>query len=126
MKQENASSRKPALRSEKGTFPIDKYASDADQRKPKQKNAKMQVLRLRPAIADNDYQRIISKATDFLSKRHPVRFQVMLRGRQNANPELGTELLNRVIQDLEEVGNAQRLPTTKNLTITLNPKKASQ
>ena len=82
-------------------------------------------LRMRPGIADHDFQTKIRAAEKFLDKGDQVYFQVQLRGRMQSKPELGTDLLNRVAEGLE--GKAQFIKPIQasggQVTMTLGPKK---
>ena len=39
-----------------------------------------------------------------------MKLTMMFRGRQNAYPEIGREVLNRVTEDLKDVGKAEAYP----------------
>ncbi len=61
-------------------------------------------LRLRPFIGDSDLQRKIAWARSVLESGEAVKVVVRLRGRENARPEVGRQVIDRVIAALAEVG----------------------
>lgn len=104
---------------------IDKYAEKAGKPVVKQqvKRKTVQSLRLRPAIAEGDYQRLLTKAQDFLTEKKQVKVTVQLRGRQRNNPQQGIDLLNKMAEDLKDYSSVAKPPSAQSLMITLNPKK---
>jgi len=82
-------------------------------------------LRMRPNIAEHDLQIKVRAAEKFLAKGDQVYFQVQLRGRMQAKPELGTNLLAKVVERLD--GKSQFIKPIQasggQVTMTLGPKK---
>jgi translation initiation factor IF-3 len=66
-------------------------------------------VRLRPNIGASDYQLRIDKAIQWLSKGDSVKFQIRLRGRENQHREQAAEMLDRIANDLSQVGKVQSL-----------------
>lgn len=66
-------------------------------------------VRLRPNIGESDYGLRIERAIDWLQKGNPVKFQVRLRGREHQNRDRATDLLDRIVTDLSQVGKVQFL-----------------
>ncbi len=97
-------------------------------RKKAQKTQKAQQLkqiRVRPKIEEHDYQVKLRHLREFLEKGHKVRISLMFKGRENAHPELGRELLDKFIQDLSDIGELIQPPKlSRNIMATLlDPKK---
>lgn len=65
----------------------------------------MKQLRLRPFIGDHDLQRKVAWARDVLESGEQVRVAVRLRGRENARPELGRQIIERVVEALDDVAS---------------------
>ncbi len=66
-------------------------------------------VKLRPNIGAADYQLNIQKATQWLSKGDSVKFLIRLRGRENQYRDRAGDLLERVANDLSQVGKVQSL-----------------
>lgn len=82
------------------------------QQKKRQKQTSrptVKEVRLRPNVAESDYNLRIGWATEWLSKGDSVKFQIRLRGRENQNRERATDLLDRIVADLSKVGKVQSL-----------------
>lgn len=80
------------------------------QQKKRQKQASKTTLKevkLRPNIGDSDYMLRIERATKWLDKGDMVKFQVRLRGREHQHRDRATELLERVVTDLNDAGQVQ-------------------
>ena len=69
-------------------------------------------VKFRPTIDDHDFERKVDRARRFLEKGNKVKVTVFFRYRQLRRPDLGTELLDEVIEetkDLAEVESRQGL-----------------
>ena len=77
-------------------------------------------VRLRPNIGVSDYQLRINNAIQWLSKGDSVKFLIRLRGRENQYREQAAELLDRIANDLSQVGKVQTLDR-RSLIVQLMP-----
>jgi translation initiation factor IF-3 len=77
-------------------------------------------VKFRPNIGESDYALRIKRATQWLSKGDSVKFLVRLRGREHQHRDRATELLNRVIDDLNDAGKVQSFDR-RALTLFLSP-----
>ena len=96
----------------------------AKKARKKQHVMHMKEVKLRPKIEEHDYQFKMNHARKFLEARDKVKFTVTFRGREMTHAELGHKLLERVIADIEPVGQIE-LPVRaegKNLVIVMVPK----
>ena len=85
----------------------------------------MKQLRLRPFIGDHDLQRKVAWARDVLESGEQVRVAVRLRGRENARPELGRQVIERVVAALADVASSGTVSHQGNSwSILLIPAKA--
>jgi translation initiation factor IF-3 len=82
----------------------------ARENKKKQHNVQVKEVKFRPGIAEHDYDFKTRHARRFLKEGNKVKLTMMFRGRQNAYPEIGREVLNRVTEDLKDVGKAEAYP----------------
>ncbi len=103
------------------------YEKQKKQQKSKkaQKTIKVKELKLRPRIADNDYQTKLKLAKNFLGEGNKVKFNIFLRGREREKKELVEELIERLKLDLEPYGNIEGNPDYqgRRVTVTFVPSK---
>jgi translation initiation factor IF-3 len=94
--------------------------------KRQSQKTKTKEIKLRPATAEHDYQFKKKHAKEFLLSGAKVILTVMFRGRQRAHPELGSNMLKRMISELAEVGEALSQPRMKgyNMSVVLVPKSS--
>jgi len=78
--------------------------------KKKQHVVKLKEVRFRPRIEEHDLQMKINQAKKFLEKGNKVKINIMFRGRELAHREIGNELMDRIINDLQEVGEIDKGP----------------
>ena len=77
-------------------------------------------VKFRPNIGESDYELRVKRATEWLSKGDSVKFLVRLRGREHQHRDRATDLLKRVIEDLESAGKVQSFDR-RSLTLFLSP-----
>jgi len=93
--------------------------------KKSQKVIRVKELKLRPRIAENDYQTKLKMARSFLGEGNKVKFNIFLRGREREKKELVEELIERLKLDLEPNGNIEGKPDHqgRRITVTFVPIK---
>lgn len=64
---------------------------------------KMKELKFHTNIDDNDFNVKVKQATSFLTHGDKVRLVLNFRGREMAHKELGMEVLNRFVKELEPI-----------------------
>jgi len=90
-----------------------KYEQARRAREAKKKQHTMQVkeVKFRPGIEEHDYEFKTRHVRRFLAEGDKVKVTMMFRGRQLAHPELGIEVLERLAEDIQEVGRIEGRPT---------------
>ncbi len=78
--------------------------------KKKQHVVKLKEVRFRPRIEEHDLKMKINQAKKFLEKGNKVKINIMFRGRELAHREIGNELMDRILNDLQEVGEIDKGP----------------
>ena len=78
--------------------------------KKKQKQIQIKEIKLRPATEEADYQVKLRSIIKFLRGGDKAKITVRFRGREMAHPELGMELLQRMMADLAEEGTVEQFP----------------
>ena len=93
---------------------IGKYKYDlqkkANKAKKKQKIVNLKEIKLRPVTEIHDYNFKIKNAQKFLSKGDKVKFTVMFKGREMQHTHLGHELMQRIINDTNDLGKVEVQP----------------
>lgn len=84
-----------------------KHVYQLKKRQRQSSKPSLKEVKLRPNVGDSDYNIRIDKATQWLSKGDSVKFQIRLRGREHQHRDRAADLLERVIEDLKQVGNVQ-------------------
>ncbi len=90
----------------------------------KQHVTHLKEVKLRPKIEEHDYLFKVNHGRRFLELHDKVKFTVTFRGREMAHTDSGFRLLERVVKDLEEVGqveNPARLEG-RNLVLLMVPR----
>ncbi|MEO1740347.1 MAG: translation initiation factor IF-3 [Cyanobacteria bacterium J06629_9] len=77
-------------------------------------------VKFRPNIGESDYALRIKRAVEWLGKGDSVKFLVRLRGREHQHRDRATDLLKRVISDLDSNGKVQSFDK-RALTVFLSP-----
>ncbi len=102
-----------------------KYLEEKKRKKEKQKTKALKELRLTPFIGENDLNRLIQKASDFLKQGHKVKVVVKFTGRTLNYQDFGRQALDKVINQLGEVAFVEQPPKMigRRLIVTLGVKK---
>ncbi|MBQ0798239.1 MAG: translation initiation factor IF-3 [Porticoccaceae bacterium] len=90
----------------------------ASQRK-KQKQTQVKEMKFRPGTEEADYQIKLRNVTRFLENGDKAKITLRYRGREMAHQELGMEMLKRIEQDLEELGNVEQFPKMEGRQLTM-------
>jgi translation initiation factor IF-3 len=90
-----------------------------------QKQVNVREIKLRPKIADNDYETKKAHVVRFLERDDRVKVTIMFRGREQTHPERGERLLQRLAEDVAELGTVEQSPQQdgRNMTMLLAPNK---
>ena len=86
-------------------------ARAAREARKKQHNIQVKEVKFRPGIEDHDYDFKTRHARRFLEEGNKVRLTMMFRGRQITHSELGLEVLQRVQEDLSDIGKVESAPS---------------
>jgi translation initiation factor IF-3 len=92
--------------------------------KKKQHVIHMKEMRLRPKIEEHDYQFKLRHIREFLEKGNKVKIFVEFRGREMAHQELGHKIIQRLEEDLKDLGMIEQKAKFegRNLSLTFMPK----
>jgi translation initiation factor IF-3 len=98
-----------------------KYELSKKEKAVRKKQHVIQVkeIRLRPSIEDHDFDFKLKNARKFLEQGNKVKFNVMFRGREMAHQEFGKELLNRIMEELNDIAKAENRPKLEGRNMVL-------
>jgi translation initiation factor IF-3 len=93
-----------------------------------QKQITIREIKLRPKIAQKDYETKKGHVERFLRGQDKVKITIMFRGRETTHPERGEQLLMRLAQDVGEIGTIEQRPNLdgRNMTMVLGPVKSKE
>ena len=85
-------------------YEISKKEKDS---KKKQHVIVVKEIRMRPRTENHDFDFKVRHARKFLEQKNKVKFTVQFRGREMAYKEFGEELLDRVIEELDDIAKVE-------------------
>ena len=96
-------------------------APDARARGARKKQHTRQVkeVKYRPGIEEHDYEFKTRHVRRFLEEGDKVKVTMMFRGRQLSHPEIGLDVLERVLGDVEDLGKIETQPVREGRTMTM-------
>ena len=85
-----------------GKFLYEQHKKDHEAKKH-QKQIQIKEIKFRPKISVHDYDFKMKHVKRFLGEGNKVKITVMLRGREKQKPELGLQILDRVLVDVKDM-----------------------
>lgn len=106
-----------------GKFRYEQQKRDKEAKK-KQKVFQIKEVKLRPNIEDHDFFVKLKHAQRFLEEGSKVKVTIMFRGREMSHPELGKDVLDRVVKELGDTIVREKPPKIegRNMTMIIAPK----
>jgi len=107
-----------------GKFKYESAMKDRAARK-NQVNTVIKEMKLRPKIDPHDYETKKGHVVRFLKQGDKVKITIMFRGREQSRPELGYRLLQRLAEDVQDLGFVEFAPKQdgRNMIMVLGPHK---
>jgi translation initiation factor IF-3 len=101
-------------------------AQKVKQARKHQQQITVREIKFRPKIAQHDYDTKKHHVERFLRHKDKVKITIMFRGREVTHPERGVAILDRLAEELAELGVVEQRPTQdgRNMTMMLAPSKA--
>ncbi len=98
-------------------------AQKAREARRNQTNVVIKEMKLRPKIDGHDYDTKKGHVVRFLRAGDKVKITIMFRGREQHRPELGFRLLQKLAEDVTELGFVESAPKQdgRNMTMVLGP-----
>jgi translation initiation factor IF-3 len=100
-------------------------AMKAREARKNQVNTVIKEIKLRPKIDPHDYGTKKGHVERFLKGGDKVKVTIMFRGREQSRPELGFRLLQRLAEDIAELGVVESQPKQdgRNMVMVIAPTK---
>ncbi|HDJ24328.1 MAG: translation initiation factor IF-3 [Candidatus Aminicenantes bacterium 4484_214] len=76
----------------------------AQEAKRHQKQVQVKEIKFRPKISIHDYTFKVKHIRRFLGDGHKVKITIMLRGREKYKPEMAYQVIDRVFNDIQDLG----------------------
>ena len=91
-----------------------KFKYDAQKKanlaKKKQKIVSLKEIKMRPVTETHDYEFKVKNAKKFIAKGDKVKFTIRFKGRELQHSHLGNELMNKIKEDMKEIGKIELQP----------------
>ncbi|MEA1964268.1 MAG: translation initiation factor IF-3 [Candidatus Aerophobetes bacterium] len=96
-----------------------KYQREKQRKKARKKQATdtLKEVRLSYKIGEHDLETKLNRISKFLQEGHKVKISLRFKGREMIYRERGEKILERVIQEVEEVGKAESSPSMRGRSI---------
>lgn len=96
--------------------------------KKKQKLFQLKEMKMRPKTEEHDYQFKVKHVRRFLTDGNKAKITIVFRGRELSHLEHGRRMLDRLTEDLGDIGTVEQEPKRegRNMTMVLAPKSGAQ
>ena len=97
----------------------------AQEAKAKQKVVQIKEVKFRPATDENDFQTKLRSLKRFLEDGDKAKITLRFRGREMAHQQFGTQLMDRVREELVDIAQVEHAPKLegRQMIMVLAPKK---
>ena len=101
-------------------------AQKAREARKNQANMALKEIRFRLKIDDHDYETKKGHVSRFLAGGDKVKVMIMFRGREQSRPQMGITLLNKLADEVSDLGTVESAPRVdgRNMVMVLAPLKS--
>ena len=104
-----------------------RYEESQKAKETRRKSIQVSVkeVKFRPKIGKGDFDTKVRHMHDFLGEGHKVKVTLQFRGREMAHPELGSKILDAVLEQLGPIAKVETQARLegRNMTMVLSPDK---
>ena len=75
---------------------------------------------MKPNIEEHDYQTKLHHMKRFLERGDKAKLTMTFRGREMSHMDIGKKIMNRVVSDLNEVGEVEKGPMMEGRSIMIH------
>lgn len=92
-----------------------------------QKIVHLKEIKIKPNIEEHDYQVKLYHMKRFLTRGDKAKLTMVFRGREMSHMDIGKKIMNRVVSDLNEVGEVEKGPMMegRNIMIYFMPRPST-
>jgi translation initiation factor IF-3 len=101
-----------------GKYKYEQQKRESEARK-KQKVIEIKEIKFRPGTDTHDYEVKMRSVLKFLQNGDKVKITLRFRGREMAHQDLGRDLLERVAEDVKELGKVENMPKIEGRQMTM-------
>ena len=101
-----------------GKYKYEQQKRESEARK-KQKVIEVKEIKFRPGTDTHDYEVKMRSVIKFLQNGDKVKITLRFRGREMAHQDLGRDLLERVAEDVKDVGKVENMPKVEGRQMTM-------
>ncbi|MFC4075729.1 translation initiation factor IF-3 [Salinithrix halophila] len=89
-----------------------------------QKTVQIKEVRFSPSIEEHDVHTKLRNVKKFLNNGDKVKLSIRFRGREITHQDLGRKILNRMAQEVKDIGDVERQPKLegRQMIMILSPK----
>jgi translation initiation factor IF-3 len=106
-----------------------KYEQEKREREARkhQHATKLKEIKIRLNIDPHDYETKVNHMKGFLGDGMKVKVTMMLRGRENAHPEYGNQMMHKIIGDVQDCGRPEVMPKLmgRSITMMISPQRGA-
>lgn len=105
-----------------------KYELRKKEREGKKKQQEVKGIKISPRIAEHDINFLLKNARRFLEEGHKVKITCQFRAREVTHPEIGRAKLERMAENLSDIGTVDRPPSLdgKLMVMVMTPRPATK
>jgi translation initiation factor IF-3 len=105
-----------------GKFKYEQRKKEHDARK-KQTVVHLKEVKMRPKTEPHDFQFKVRNIERFLKEGNKIKVTIVFRGRELAHPDLGRNMLARIVEEIKESGKVEQEPKFegRNCVMILSP-----
>ncbi len=107
-----------------GKYQYQKMKEEAKNRKKaREKQSELKQMKIGLKISDNDLNIKLRKIRSFLEDGDHVKIMIIFRGREMAHKDIGQELLDRVLKELEDIAAVEGKPQMNGRNLSVGVRK---
>lgn len=98
-----------------------KYEQEKKERlaRKKQKIVHIKEIKIKPNIEEHDYQTKLRHLKRFLGRGDKTKITLMFRGREMAHVDIGRNLMDKLMKDLSELAEVEKMPALEGRFIVM-------
>ena len=94
-------------------------AKRSQEARRKQHTIQLKEVKLRPKTDEHDYQFKLRHVRRFLTDGNKAKVTIRFRGREMDHPERGKAILDRVAEEVNDLGQVEQVPTREGRVMSM-------